>query len=356
MNNGIYIHIPFCRSKCAYCDFNSKAGIMELADTYVDALIAEMKALGNVEADSVYIGGGTPTVLSEKQLDRVLSAINDCFLLKENAEFTVETNPATADRRKYSLLKNYGVNRLSVGVQSFNENELLALSRIHTPADAENAVYTAKECGIENISIDLMDGIPYQSPESLKYSIDRALSLGVRHISVYSLIIEEGTPFYENTPPLPDEDAEREMYALTRKILTENGFRHYEISNYAKPGYEAYHNMKYWKRAPYYGFGAGAHSFYNNTRYENIREVEKYIAADCKVVYTEEISASEALKEKFMLGFRMLDGFDTKGQFEEKIHKLHRNGLIERNGNWVRLTEKGEDLANLVFMEFVGDI
>lgn len=356
MNNGIYIHIPFCRSKCAYCDFNSKAGIMELADVYIDALIAEMKSFGSIEADSVYIGGGTPTVLSENQLDRLLSSVNESFLLKENTEFTVETNPATADRGKYALLKSHGVNRLSIGVQSFNVNELSALSRIHTPADAENAVYLAKECGLDNISIDLMEGIPRQSVESLGHSLARALSLGVKHVSVYSLIIEEGTPFYENTPPLPDEDTEREMYSLTRNILTKNGFRHYEISNYAMPGFEARHNMKYWERAPYYGFGAGAHSFYNNTRYENIREVEKYIAADSKVAYKEEISEDEALKEKFMLGFRMLDGFDTKGQFEAKIQKLYKSGLIERNGNTVKLSERGEDLANLVFMEFVGDI
>lgn len=328
---------------------------MELADGYIDALIAEMKSSCPIEADSVYIGGGTPTVLSEKQLDRLLFSINDCFSLKDNAEFTVETNPATADMVKFGLLKSYGVNRLSIGVQSFNANELSALSRIHTPADAENAVYLARKCGLDNVSIDLMEGIPYQSLESLKYSIDRALSLGVKHISVYSLIIEEGTPFYENTPQLPDEDAEREMYALTRKILTENGFRHYEISNYALPGFEARHNMKYWKRVPYYGFGAGAHSFYNNTRYENIREVEKYIEVDSKVAYKEEISEDEALREKFMLGFRMLDGFDAKGQFEEKLQKLHKSGLIERNGDTVKLSERGEDLANLVFMEFVGD-
>ncbi len=355
MSNGIYIHIPFCLAKCAYCDFNSEAGKLHLADSYISSLIEEMRAFSGLSADTVYIGGGTPTVLSDLQLERLISAVNGNFCLSPDTEFTVEVNPKTADTEKYSLMKGLGVNRLSIGVQSFNEDELRALSRIHSALDAERAVTDAQKCGFLNIGIDLMEGIPRQSVKSLEHSLSTAISLGVRHISVYSLIIEEGTPFYENTPPLPDEDEEREMYAVTRSFLEEHGFEHYEISNYALPGFSSRHNTKYWTREPYYGFGAGAHSFYGGVRYENISDINEYIKAEEKKLSREVISEKEAECERFMLGFRMLSGFETRGSFNEKIKKLQAEGLIEFDGKRARLTQRGEDLANLVFMEFLGD-
>ena len=355
MSNGIYIHIPFCLSKCAYCDFNSKAGALYLAEDYITSLIGEMKKFRGITADSVYIGGGTPTVLSDELTEKLLYSVNDIFSLPPDTEFTVESNPATADVKKYRLLKKYGVNRLSIGVQSFNDNELLALSRIHSSRDAVNAVLFAKESGFTNIGIDLMEGIPEQTLKSLEHSLEEALKLDVKHISVYSLIIEEGTPFYKDTPPLPSEDKEREMYSLTKKMLSENGFLHYEISNYAKEGFRSRHNTKYWTREDYYGFGAGAHSFYGNVRYENIRDIKSYIASCDKTAAKTIISETEAEYERFMLGFRMLDGFDTKGHFKDKINKLKQGGLIVIKGSSARLSERGEDLANLVFMEFLGD-
>lgn len=355
MSNGIYIHIPFCLSKCAYCDFNSRAGLLELAESYIDALTEEMEGFRGLYADTVYIGGGTPTALSTGAFERLLKRINSIFHIDNNAEFTVESNPATTDAEKYKMLKDNGVNRLSIGVQSFNDTELLSLSRIHSSKQAIESVYTAKESGFNNISIDLMEGIPGQSLKSLEHSLLKAVSLGVRHISVYSLILEEGTPFYKNPPDLPSEDEERDMYRFTKEYLKSMGFEHYEISNYAEKGFESRHNIKYWTREPYYGFGAGAHSFYGGVRYENIKDIKGYISAANKLADSEAISEYLGEYERFMLGFRLLGGFDTRGHFKEKISKLVSEGLVKEEGGRVSLTERGEDLANLVFMEFLGD-
>lgn len=355
MSNGIYIHIPFCLAKCAYCDFNSYAGKQDMIDSYIDALICEMESFRGISADTVYIGGGTPTILSAKQLEKLILKVKELFVLEDGFEFTVESNPRAGNFEKYKLLRALGVNRLSIGVQSFFDNELSALSRIHTSLDAENAVKDGKAAGFDNISIDLMEAIPGQTKESLLQNVKKAVLLGVNHISAYSLIIEEGTPFYENTPKLPSEDEEREMHHALCSELLKEGFCHYEISNFAKDKKMSRHNLKYWLREPYYGFGAGAHSFYNEKRFKNISGIEAYIKADKKIEEVIEISDSEALQERFMLGFRILKGFDTKGDFKEKIKMLREKGLVETEGDFARLTKKGEDLANLVFMEFVGD-
>ena len=326
-----------------------------MADSYIDALIFEMKGFSGIEADSVYIGGGTPTVLSEKQLEKIIASVCDNFKLEKNTEFTVESNPATADVSKYRALFSLGVNRLSIGVQSFNDNELKALSRVHSAKDAVKAVKNAEKAGFSNISIDLMEAIPHQTKESLLNNVDTALKLPIKHISCYSLIIEEGTPFYDNTPILPSEEEEREMHYAVCDKLENNGFCHYEISNFGKDGFYSRHNMKYWTREPYYGFGAGAHSFYNETRFSNIRSVEDYIKAEDKVEEKIAISETEAEYERFMLGFRILGGFDTRGSFPDKIKSLTEKGLISFDGICAKLTKRGEDLANQVFMEFLNE-
>lgn len=326
-----------------------------MADSYIEALISEMKTFSGIEADSVYIGGGTPTVLSEKQLEKIISTVCDNFRLSEDTEFTVESNPATADVSKYRTLYDMGVNRLSIGVQSFNDNELKALSRVHSSSDAVRAITDADIAGFSNISIDLMEAIPHQTKESLLNNVDRALKLPIKHISCYSLIIEEGTPFYDNTPLLPSEEEERDMHYAVCEKLEQNGFCHYEISNYGKKGAFSRHNMKYWKRTPYYGFGAGAHSFYGETRYSNVRNVEEYIKAENKVEEKIAISETEAECERFMLGFRILTGFETKGSFPDKIKALSEKGLISFDGENAKLTKRGEDLANQVFMEFLNE-
>ncbi len=355
MSNGIYIHIPFCLAKCAYCDFNSYQGKTDMIPSYIDALLGEMEQFKGVLADTVYIGGGTPTILSLKQLEKLILKIKEIFVLEDDYEFTVESNPAAGNFEKYKLLRELGVNRLSIGVQSFHDNELLSLSRVHSGKEAKRAVEDAKKAGFTNISIDLMEAIPNQTKESLLKNVKKAVSLGVSHISAYSLIIEEGTPFYKNTPSLPSEDEEREMHHALCEELEKEGFCHYEISNFAKDGKVSRHNLKYWKREPYLGFGAGAHSFYNGKRFSNVLGIEYYIKSEKKIKEEIEISEKEGEMERFMLGFRILTGFDTKGNFKEKTEKLEGMGLISMKGNFARLTKKGEDLANLVFMEFVGD-
>ena len=326
-----------------------------MRDDYITALISEMKSFSGIEADTVYIGGGTPTVLENKQLERLITAIHETFNLAEDTEFTVESNPAAADFEKYSLLKNLGVNRLSIGVQSFQDNELKALSRVHSSADAIEAVLLAKKAGFKNISIDLMEAIPGQTKDSLLENVKKALELQVNHISCYSLIIEEGTPFYDNTPPLPSDEEEREMHHAVCESLEKAGFTHYEISNFGKGGAFSRHNMKYWTGDPYYGFGAGAHSYYGNVRYSNISGIEEYIKAEDKRLEATEISESEAEYERFMLGFRILTGFETRGSFPDKLKALSEKGLISFDGRIAKLTKRGEDLANLVFMEFLSE-
>lgn len=324
-------------------------------DGYVERLIREIKSFKGLKADTVYIGGGTPTVLSSENLLEIVKTLYDEFDIDENAEFTIESNPATADALKYKALVDAGVNRISIGVQSFHDDELSALSRIHSGKEAKKAVLDAKEAGFKNISIDLMEGIPKQTIKSFAESLETALSLDVDHISVYSLIIEEGTSFYKNTPELPDEDEDREMYRYAIDALKAHGYQHYEISNFAKPGCKSRHNTKYWTREPYYGFGAGAHSFYNNKRYENVHGVEEYIKSESAVESVIDITRAEAENEVFMLGFRMLEGFDTKGLFKDKLKKLLKEGLIEIEGDKARLSSYGLDFANRVFVEFIGD-
>lgn len=356
MSNGIYIHIPFCLAKCAYCDFNSYGGKTDMIPSYIDALIGEMAKFKGISADTVYIGGGTPTILSTKQLLKLILKVKELFILEDGYEFTVESNPAAGNFEKYKLLKDLGVNRLSIGVQSFRDNELSALSRVHSGKEAECAIKDAIKAGFSNISIDLMEAIPHQTKESLLENVKKAVSFGVNHISAYSLIIEEGTPFYENTPPLPTEEEEREMHHALCDLLEKEGFCHYEISNFGKEGFFSKHNLKYWKREPYLGFGAGAHSFYEGKRFSNVLSIEDYIKSEEKIKEEIEISEKEGEMERFMLGFRILTGFDTKGNFKEKIEKLKEKGLVRTNGDMACLTKKGEDLANLVFMEFVGDL
>ncbi|MDP4134182.1 MAG: radical SAM family heme chaperone HemW [Bacillota bacterium] len=355
MSNGIYVHIPFCLAKCGYCDFNSYAGKNDLIESYVERLLKEIKTKAGAKVDTVYIGGGTPTILKANLLCEILNCIFDCYEVESGAEVTVESNPATADLTKLKELIKAGANRLSIGVQSFHDNELKALSRIHNASDAQKAVLTAKEAGFENINIDLMYGIPLQTLFSFEETLERAIALDIEHISAYSLIIEENTPFWYQNITVPDEDEERDMHSLAIEKLKENGFMHYEISNFAKRGKKSRHNMRYWIREPYFGFGAGAHSFFGEHRYENVKSIEKYIWAENPVCSDLEISQSEAENERFMLGFRLIDGFETRGHFADRLEALKEKGLIfYENGN-AKLTKRGLDLANQVFMEFVGE-
>lgn len=351
MNKGVYIHIPFCVQKCLYCDFCSTADT-SLRGKYVDALIKEIKLSKGISADTVFIGGGTPTVLGERLLD-IIHAVKESFVLSENCEFTVEANPGTVDDRLLLRLKESGVNRLSIGVQSFNDNELSALGRIHNAKEAEDAFCMARNAGFDNINLDIMLSTPEQTKESVEKTLKAVKRLNPEHVSAYSLIIEEGTPFYNMDLNLPDEDTERDIYHYAVKFLEDMGLKRYEISNFARKGYECRHNIKYWKCDDYIGFGAAAYSYNNSYRRGNTDNIHDYIENRNRQVYSELIDESERLKEKFMLGLRMSSGVKYQGEFDEKIEKLIKDGLLCKKDNCVMLTEKGFDLGNIVFMEFV---
>ena len=373
---GVYVHTPFCLRKCLYCDFPSYAGCpAALQERYVEALCREIRnpALSYWKKPvapraTIYFGGGTPTVLSARQLGRVVAALKEAGWWRHPAEATIEANPGTVDPAKLQALRELGFDRLSLGVQSFHDRELQAIGRIHTAAQAVQAVAWAKEAGFARVSIDLMYGLPGQTPDSFRRSLDQALSLGLEHISAYSLIVEPGTPFAEQKLDLPDEDTEREMYARTAEILAEYGFFQYEISNYAKPGFACRHNIGYWKRTDYLGFGPSAASLFGNRRWTNTADRSLYLKA-CgaleKIREDEEIlSRQDAMEEFMFLGLRMTQGIST-AEFEEKfgkeIHavyggvlkKYEAMHLLQEHSGRLVLTRDGISVSNVILADFL---
>lgn len=351
--NMIYIHIPFCLRKCLYCDFYSITDSSLYTD-YTKAVIEEIKEYKGKAVETVYIGGGTPTAIGDN-LIAIIKAVTDNFHLSDNYEFTVETNPKTSDSKLICEIAKMGVNRISLGAQSFIDSEIKTLGRIHTRKEIFESVDAIREAGINNLSLDLMFGIPNQTLQSLSESINCALSINPDHISAYSLILEEGTPFYNMDLSFPDEDIEREMYYLINTTLEKNGLYRYEISNYAKKGMESKHNSRYWQDYEYIGIGAGAHSYNNKARYNNISNVQAYIKGANRRENIINISQEERKLELFMLGLRMKDGILYNGEYPDKVNPLIEKGLLELYGNNLRLTNRGTDLANLVFMEFIDD-
>ncbi len=349
----VYIHIPFCIKKCLYCDFYSvteKNAVKE----YTDALIEEIKKYKGEKTETVYIGGGTPTSIGGELL-RIVDAAMESFVLAKDYEFTVEANPGAADRELFEELFKKGVNRISLGAQSFVDDELKSLGRIHCANDIFAAAEMIKQAGFKNFSIDLMFAIPNQTTESLLYSLDCIKKINPTHISVYSLIVEEGTPFYDMDLNIADEDTERDMYDIIEKVLLEQGFKRYEISNYAKDSFESRHNTGYWKCKEYIGLGAGAHSYRNNQRYENAPDISLYIQGKGRKINICEIDEKEKQAERFMLGLRMVEGVEYNGEFKGQVATLTEKGLLEITDGRLRLTKRGTDLANLVFMEFLND-
>lgn len=328
-----------------YCDFFSQTDFA-LKDAYVDAVLEEFKKYAHEKFDTVYVGGGTPTALGD-------SLLRLCENLPKASEFSVEANPGTVDDSLLVELKKSGANRLSIGVQSFNDNELAALGRIHNGKQAREAFEQARKAGFENISVDLMLSVPGQSVESVKKNLSVVKELSPEHVSAYSLIIEEGTPFYSMELDLPEEDEEREIYYTVCEELGKMGYEQYEISNFAKKGMESRHNIKYWTGAPYIGIGAGAHSYSDGVRKCNGADLKGYIQGKRRVENREEITPEEALREKFWLGLRMTRGVKYYGEFPEQVEKLVRQGLLEIKDGYLRLTARGIDLGNVVFCEFV---
>ncbi|RIX54192.1 oxygen-independent coproporphyrinogen III oxidase [Paenibacillus nanensis] len=377
---ALYIHIPFCTNKCHYCDFTSYVLKGQPVDQYLDALEEEMKrtvaALPPQRIETVFVGGGTPTVLTPPQMERFLKSVFAHFPIAADAEFTMEANPGTTDIDKLQAMKAGGVNRISFGVQSFDNGLLERIGRIHNVDDVYRSLENARAVGFDNLSIDLMFGLPKQTLAQLADSVERAMALGLPHYSLYSLKVEENTLFHKlyerNELPLPAEEEEYEMFLLLMKKLKENGYRHYEISNFAKPGYESRHNSVYWRNEPYYGLGAGAHGYAKRERHVNLKGIQPYIEANKErlprlEVY--DIPESEAMEDFMMVGLRLLDGVRAS-RFEEQfpgrkledvfgpvIEKQLRDGLLERlerDGDFVyRLTERGVLLGNEVFGAFI---
>lgn len=367
---GIYIHIPFCKQKCYYCDFVSYADACEEMPQYIETLIQEIEEFdfSEYQVTSIYIGGGTPSYLDSKDMKRILGKLQEKVDFKR-VEITIEVNPGTVTLDKLRDYKEAGVNRISIGLQSTEDRLLKQIGRIHTYQEFLEVYRLAKKVGFQNINVDLMLGLPNQSVEDLKKSLKEIVTLNPNHISVYSLIVEEGTPIAKlldkGRLELPEEEQERRMYWYVKDFLELNGYNHYEISNFAKKGKESKHNMNCWNQEEYIGFGVAAHSYIQQTRFCNTSDIEKYINNRKKYVQIEEEQTIEDQKNEFMmLGFRKLEGVNIakfKEKFidnpiflyRDKLNKLVEEGLIEIDLNYIKLTNKGLDLANLVFEEFI---
>lgn len=361
MKTGLYIHLPFCKQKCNYCDFASFAGRENLIDDYLKALAKEISFSPLKKADTLYIGGGTPSLLSSEQLAQLVRVIENHFgPVSSFEESTFEANPESLTAEKLQLLKQAGFNRLSMGLQSFNDNELCAIGRIHNAATFLRVYQTAREIGFDNINVDLIAGLPGQTLESFLDSLTCVVALKPEHLSVYGLQIEEGTPFFERGI-VCDQLLMRRMLEATRARLQAAGYHHYEISNFALPGREAKHNTHYWQDGAYLGIGSAAVSFLEGVRRQNTPDINEYIQrlrrGESPVVFSEQLTGKEREGEKLMLAFRQLDGVELTPEQEKffgtEIEKHLQNGLLERDGKKVKLSNEGLFLANEVFCSFV---
>lgn len=391
---SIYIHIPFCVRKCLYCDFLSGPACEKEMMSYVNLLLREIKEqsvfYGDHRVVSIFMGGGTPSILPARETGRILERIREDFSLAEDAEITIECNPGTATAEKLKNYITYGINRLSIGLQSTDDGELARIGRIHSFGDFLETYAMAREAGFHNINIDLMAGLPGQNLFSYRKTLERAAALLPEHISAYSLILEEGTWLYVNQKKytFPDEDEEREMYGLTGRYLAEAGFHRYEISNYAREGYECRHNKVYWRRGDYAGFGLGASSMVQNVRWKNPEDhavYETYVEKmktdghDCagytarmRAVYmagigaqeVQTLTAQEQMEEFMFLGLRLTKGVNldefvlcfgktAEEVYGKQIDSFEEQGLLERRGQRLRLTPRGVDVSNMVFAAFL---
>ena len=372
-NQGIYVHIPFCVKKCNYCDFNSFCASDTVQDIYTDALVNEIKSFGKIkkiDADSVFFGGGTPTLLKEENLEKIISAIKESINLMPDTEFTVECNPKTANLKKLKTLFNLGVNRLSLGVQSLDDKILKTLGRAHDLKDFIECFAAARIAGFENISFDLMFALPDQTEKIWQTTLENAIKFEPKHISAYGLQLEEGTLFYENQENynFPDEDENRKMYEFLVEFLKEKGYERYEISNFAIPGFESRHNLKYWDLTEYVGFGLGSSSFFEGVRYQNPEKMEEYLefADNFHPLWenAEKETENSLISEYMFLGLRLEKGvnnLDFKEKFNKSFFEIFKReidenvkkGLLIKENNRIYLSKKGFDLANSVMSDFL---
>ena len=379
----LYIHIPFCVKKCDYCDFLSFAADEQTQKSYVAALQKEIAFYGAKYKDrritTIFIGGGTPSWLKEDYMQAIMETVYHSFSVEQDAEITIECNPGTITEHKFEVYRRIGINRLSIGLQSVHNEELKILGRIHTFEQFLKTYDMARKHGFSNINIDLMSSLPGQTPEIFCDSLYQVLKLKPEHISVYSLIIEKGTPFYElyrfdavrqaagmQTESLPTEEEEYQTTKMTQHILKEAGYHWYEISNFAKPGYECRHNIGYWKRVDYLGVGLGASSLIDNVRYSNTRDLYTYLSvpADSLHETAAQITRNEQMEEFMFLGLRMRDGFyrdeftqafgiPIEAVYGDALNHLQQEELLLKREGRIYLTDKGMDLNNYVVAQFM---
>lgn len=376
---GIYIHIPFCKKKCSYCDFKSFENINEnIKKEYIEALIKEIqltKNNSNYIVSTIYIGGGTPSFIDEKYIKEILQAIYKKWEIKPEVEITIEINPGTINKSKLEAYRMMGINRLSIGLQSTNDYLLKKIGRIHNYQDFLDTYILARKTGFENINVDLMLALPEQTLENLMQSVRKIINLNPEHISIYSLILEENTELFSKVQKgeeaLVKDEFEREMYWKSKEAFEEAGYIHYEISNYSKKGYESKHNKNCWSQKEYLGFGIAAHSYLEEKRFCNIDNLNKYIEnikkgnlEENRIIEEKNRTKENIAKEYMMLGLRKIEGvsiseFQRKFElnplfyFRFEISKLQKLDLIEVDLDNIRLTKRGLDLANIVFEEFV---
>ena len=368
---ALYIHIPFCKQKCFYCDFLSFGSEESKIDKYVDALCKEILMYKNYRFKSIFIGGGTPTYLSYKHLNKLKDSMNQINKSKD-VEFTVEGNPGTFTEEKLQVLKDMGVNRLSIGLQAWQNELLKRIGRIHEIKDFVDSYNMARKLGFENINVDLMFGLPGQTMEMWKETLEEITKLNPEHISAYGLIIEEGTKFFkmyeEDELDLPDEDLERDMYRYCLELLNKKAYKQYEISNFSKENKECKHNLTYWELGEYVGCGLGAHGYVEKQRIENVSSMMRYIELlknEIKPIEHRQISSKEDVIEEFMfLGLRKIKGIDKK-EFKNKfnidiesiygeiIDKYKSQGLIEEEYDRIFLSKKGIEFSNIVMSDFI---
>ncbi|GIQ69715.1 oxygen-independent coproporphyrinogen III oxidase [Xylanibacillus composti] len=374
---SVYVHIPFCKHKCYYCDFNTYAVQGQPVWDYLHALAAEMqqtvKRVPPGQIDTIFVGGGTPTILDNEQMRFLTDMLDQAFPERSpDLEFTMEANPGTTAPDKLQIMREGGVNRISFGVQSFQNELLEAIGRIHRVDEVYQSIEWARAAGLNNLSIDLMFGLPKQSLDHVEQSVDKALALELPHYSLYSLKVEEHTLFHtlyeQNRLPLPEEEEELAMYRLIMKKLESAGYRQYEISNFASPGKESRHNIGYWRNRSYYGLGAGAHGYVQGRRHVNVKGVQAYIeaaAGGLPVAEQWDVSREEAMEDFMMVGLRMNEGvseadfaeqfgISLEEGFAPELAVCVEKGLLEKSDKGYRLTAVGRELGNEVFAAFVG--
>lgn len=377
MGSGLYFHMPFCRSRCSYCHFISLPFDRAIARRYGHAVLCEIESCPEAKADcrdvdSIYFGGGTPSILAAKHILGILQACRCKFRVQDDCEISLEANPGTISKTKIAAYRRGGIRRVSMGAQTFSDRELSAIGRAHSSEMVFDSLRRLREGGFENINLDLMLGLPYQTRVSWKHNLETVAGLGIPHVSVYMLDLDDPCPLQtkvaEGAVSLPEDDLVSDLYLETIEFLASCGYQQYEISNFARPGYACRHNLKYWKRKPVYGFGLGSHSFDGNTRWANISQMDDYLAVveagQNPRAWQESMDADHALSETLFLGLRLAEGVDWKGlqnsygaemlsTYEDALQDWLQQGLAQKTGDVVRLTASGMLISNEVFQQFV---